>query len=124
AGEITFTKTKNKSMVAKMNYACDQVHFYIDLLHADSLFQAALGMKVSRYLVGERHHDFFYPHEQLYQDLEEHFGGPIFYGQAVQLRVTLLLERFTVWRKLVVPVNISFPRLHQAIQVVFGWQNY
>lgn len=121
---ITFTKTKNRSMVAKMNKACDDVHFYARLLDNSSIYQPQVSKKCNRYLVGDRNGSYMYPNKEMYQDLETFSGEAIFGCKAAIIKITLELEKQEVWRRLVVPVNISFPKLHEVIQYAFGWKNY
>ena len=52
AKEINFTKTKDRTSVARMNKACEEIYFNEDLLTGDSLIQSNLSIRVSHYLVG------------------------------------------------------------------------
>lgn len=45
---------------------------------------------------------------------------PLYY----EFEITLGGVRPPVWRVFRVPANITFNRLHQAIQIVMGWQDY
>ncbi len=38
-----------------------------------------------------------------------------------QLKVTLLGLRPPVWRRILVPSNVSLPRLHDILQIAMGW---
>src|SRR5699024_5322953 len=49
---------------------------------------------------------------------------PVIETGAVQLKVTLHLEDFHVWRRLVVPLHMTFRQLHQILQSAFRWQDY
>jgi len=89
-----------------------------------SIHQPALGHRLSRYLVGDGEGDYIYPNKEMYQDLEVFSGEAIFGCKAAVIKVTLDLEKHHVWRRLVVPVNISFPKLHKLIQYAFGWKDY
>ena len=40
-----------------------------------------------------------------------------------QLRVTLIDVEPTVWRRLLVPQDLTLPRLHAILQAVMGWTN-
>ena len=42
ASQIRYTKTKNRSMLAKMNDSCKNVHYYLKLLDERSIYQAEL----------------------------------------------------------------------------------
>ena len=52
AKEITFTKTKDRTSVARMNKACEVIYFNEDLLTGDSLIKSAISIETSTYLVG------------------------------------------------------------------------
>ncbi|WP_102344756.1 plasmid pRiA4b ORF-3 family protein [Bacillus sp. Marseille-P3661] len=124
--EFTYAKTKDRSSVAKLNKACETVYFYEDRLNHEFIINSAASKEVSRFLVGdsERKNEYIYPNEELYKDLENFAGKPIFHSEAVQLKVTLLLERHHVWRRLVVPLNLTFSEFHHVLQKAFGWEDY
>ncbi|MCA9371456.1 plasmid pRiA4b ORF-3 family protein [Candidatus Woesebacteria bacterium] len=44
--------------------------------------------------------------------------------QVYQLKVTLQDIRSPVWRRLLIPSNVTFWKLHIAIQDSFGWEDY
>lgn len=124
AGEITYAKTKDKSMVAKMVNSCDSVQFYARWLDSNSMYQSALSMRASNDLVDKgKDGDYIRPHEEMYKDLESFAGKPIFSCEAAVLKVTLALEQYEVWRKIVIPLNKTFYQLHKALQAVFWWQD-
>jgi hypothetical protein len=121
---IVYSKTKDRSMVAKMNNACDYVYFYGDGMNLDMIHQSRVSQKSSALLVGDRNNDYMHPNEEMYKDLEILANEPVFRCEAVEIKVTLELEKHNVWRSLIVPTHITFKELHQIIQVVFGWKNY
>jgi len=41
----------------------------------------------------------------------------------LQLKITLLDIRPTIWRRLLVPATIKLPKLHTVLQLAFGWTN-
>lgn len=123
ASGIIYTKTKDRTSVARMNKSSEVVYFLEDLLVSDSIVQKALSIRAGRFLVGVGKNDYIKPYEELYKDLEEFFGKSIFSIEAVELRVTLNLENHKVWRKLIVPVNQTFLQFHEIIQVAFGWKD-
>lgn len=122
--EIIYSKTKNRSFVARMNKSCETLYFYQELLDDKSIYQPVISLKLSRYLVGEGKNNYITPSEEMFKDLEVFAGKPIFFCKAVEIKVTLELEKYDVWRRLVVPVNISFPKLHKVLQAAFGWKDY
>ena len=61
----------------------------------------------------------------MYEDIEKLTGQSSIFGcRAVKIKVTLYLEDYNIWRKLVVPLNITFTQLHKIIQAAFGWKDY
>ncbi|MEG6615168.1 plasmid pRiA4b ORF-3 family protein [Peptococcaceae bacterium 1198_IL3148] len=124
AKEITYTKTKNRTSVARMNKVCDIINYYDDLIDNKSINQSAISREISRNLVGDGKNKYIKPNEELYKDLETYFGGQIFSTKAVVVKAMLDLEKHRVWRRLVVPVNLVFNRLHKVLQAAFGWKSY
>ncbi|MBE1553195.1 plasmid pRiA4b ORF-3 family protein [Sporosarcina limicola] len=122
--EISITKTKNRTLVARMNKACDEAYFFNEVWDNDSIFQPDMGIRISRSLVGDGKGGYFLPNEEMYKDLTQFAGQSIFEAKAAVLKVTLRLENHQVWRRLVVPVNKTFNQLHQIIQRAFEWQDY
>lgn len=122
--EIIYTKTKDRSMVAKMNKACDQVYFYGAKLNSNSIGQSAINIRVSASLVGDGGGNYSYPHESLYKALEAFANETIFTCKAVGFKVMLDLEEHYAWRKVIVPLNITFKRLHDILQILFDWKDY
>ena len=122
--EITFTTTKNKTLVARLNKACENVYFYERELNQHSITQPILSKKASRLIVGNGKNDYTSPNEDLYSDLEKLTDGPIFQSEGIILLVKLNLEKHQVWRRIAVPKHISFPDLHKTLQIVFGWKDY
>lgn len=124
SNEISYTKTKDRTSVARMNKSCDPVYFLEELLENDSIFNTRMSMRISRFLVGNGKNDYILPNEEMYKDLEEFAGEPIFMTKAVQLKVTLRLEKSNAWRRILVPINRTFNHLHDILQIAFGWRNY
>ncbi len=123
--KVTYAKTKNRSLVARMNKACENFHYYYEeLWDNESIYKSVLSTKASRSLVSSGKDEYIEPNEEMYKDLEKFAGGPIFGSKAVELKVTLDLENHHVWRRIVVPANITFNKLHQVLQLAFEWQGY
>lgn len=45
-------------------------------------------------------------------------------GEIYQLKVTLKHSKPPIWRRLLVPSDITLARLHKIIQVAMGWWDY
>jgi hypothetical protein len=123
SSDFTFAKTKERKLVARLNKACESVHFGADYLDSNSIVQVGMSKWISSLLVGDGKNDYFNPNEQMYQDLEEFAGQSVFETEAFVLKVTLELDRHSVWRKITVPANITFTELHDILQAAFAWQD-
>lgn len=121
---ITFSKTKDRTLVSRMNKACENIYFFDEYIENESLIQTRLSLVISRLLVGDGKNSYFDPNEKMYKDLEAFAGKPIISMRAIQLKVTLQIENHPVWRRLIVPSNRTFNELHDVLQVAFGWQDY
>jgi hypothetical protein len=122
--DVTFAKTKDRTCVARMNKACESVHFYTEYLDDETIFNTWVGIRASGFMVGDGKKHYIYPNEELYKNLESFTGQPIFGSKAIQLKVRLNLEEHLVWRRIIVPLNRNFTQLHDILQVAFGWKDY
>jgi len=122
--DIYYTKTRDKKFVARMNKACETVHYFGDYILEGRINQSALNFEVSRLLVGSGSHEYIKPHRELYKDLEVFAGQPVIGCKALELKVTLDLNKHNIWRRIVVPAHMTFNRLHKVLQVAFGWKDY
>ncbi|AGK54017.1 plasmid pRiA4b ORF-3 family protein [Bacillus sp. 1NLA3E] len=122
--KLIFAKTKNRTSVARMNKACENVYYFEELLDSHSIINSEMGVRISSILVGDGKNSYILPNEEMYKDLENFAGEKIFSTKAVQLKVNLKLEENQVWRRIIVPLNRSFEELHEIIQKAFGWRDY
>jgi len=86
AKEVTYTKTKDRSAVAKLNWACDSVFFYQNLIQNGAIIQSDMSTRISRLRVGGVSNNRILPNQTLYQDLESLVGQPIFGCKAAVLK--------------------------------------
>lgn len=124
AGNIQYAKTKNRTLVARLNRACQEVMFFGDKIDEEQLIQPDLSLFASSRLVGRGKEGYIHPNEELYEDLRQLYGEDIFSVRAVEMNVQLMLETKEVWRRLIVPLNRTFPQLHTILQTAFGWRDY
>lgn len=85
AKNFTYSKTKNRTLVSRMNKACETVYFLEKLIDNDSIYQTALSIKLSRLLVGDGKKDYIYPNQEMYKDLEALTDIPIFQTKALDM---------------------------------------
>jgi hypothetical protein len=121
AGEIRFTKSKDRSAVSRLNRACEYVNFLGNYLDSTSLINSRIGKEVSRDLVGSGKNKYIYPYKEMFKELEHLAGVQIFHMVAVKLKITLRLDEHPVWRRIVVPIDRTFEELNEIIRVAFDW---
>jgi hypothetical protein len=123
SNKFSFTTTKNRTLVARLNKACENVYYFEERIDQGKINQVILSKKVSNFLVGNGKNSYTYPNQDLYSDLENQIGGPIFQPEAYVLHVKMELKNHNVWRRIIVPKQITFSDLHKTLQIVFGWKD-
>lgn len=131
AGEITFSKTANRSLVAKMNNAVREIEFYQEYLNENTRIQRYISMRTGRLIQLDGPNAGFYPIEKMIDSLNKLVDGHgniptenILDIDLYQLKIRIELEHHDIWRRILVPSTYSFRHLHHIIQTVFDWQNY
>lgn len=121
---ITFTKTKDRGLVARMSSSIKFVVRMIDDLLVDNeMIQIAIGAKVSEIPVSCGDRKYVIPNQELIRDLEKFSGQSPIQTEAVQVKVRLQLGNHEVWRRLVIPLQRTFRQLHDILQRAFNWEN-
>ncbi|WP_338778783.1 hypothetical protein [Metabacillus sp. FJAT-52054] len=72
--ELTFAKTKDRKLVARLNKSCEMVYFGEDYLDMDAIVQVEMSKWMSSLLVGDGKGAYFYPNEAMYKDLTDFLG--------------------------------------------------
>lgn len=128
AGEIEFTKNTNRNATAWLNQAGHDsaayvVHHYNGI---DKIFDDTIGTFASNSPVNfsKKISDGYYPNKKIIQSLSELTNLPIYNYKAFELLVTLDLGIYKATRRIIVPSNITFKKLHQVLQKTFSWKNY
>ena len=97
AKEITYTKTKDRTSVARMNKACENVYYFEEYMNYDSIINTSISIRISNLLVGDGKNSYIYPHKEMYKQLEVFFLKGLFCRtRAAVLKVTLMLEKHNV----------------------------
>lgn len=124
AGKVTFHKSKNRTLVARLNKSCESVGYFPDKLDPVEIFGIEAAKSASRLLAGGAKQPMIEPHEEMFKELQRLAGNKnIFTGSSAVLHISLVLGKHSIWRRVIVPLNISFHRFHQIIQVLFDWQD-
>lgn len=125
AGAICFTKTNGAKPVAWLNKGCEAADICSEYLVDNVIIQIDIAKRMNRRIFidmsAERPE---HPHEVFYRLLGERFNKPVIRCKAVQLKATLLLDNFSVWREVTVPLRFTFDELHTVMQTLFSWANY
>ena len=131
AGEISFSKTANRSLVAKMNNVVRDIGFFQEYLDEETRIQRYISMVTGRLIQLSGTEDPFFPYEKMLECLAAVYGidenetvEEILDIDLYQLRIQIDLEGHDIWRRVLVPSTYSFRHLHRIIQIVFDWQNY
>lgn len=128
AGEITFSKTANRSMVSKLNNTVREVESMQDFLDEDKRIQRFISIHAGRLIQLSGSDPAFYPYEKLLEQLgqfsDQNGEGNILDVDLYQLKIKIELSNHDIWRRVLVPSTYSFKHLHNIIQTVFDWQNY
>jgi hypothetical protein len=131
AGGIMFSKTANRSMVAKMNNAVHEVEFMQEYLDESTPIQRYISIVVGRAIQNSLRDEWFIPIEKLIKCLDIYCGKDkngdledVLDVDLYQLRIKINMNGFDIWRRVLVPSTYSFRHLHNIIQVVFDWHNY
>ena len=129
-GEISFSKTANRSMVAKMNNAVGEIEAMMRYLDENSKIQRFISILTGRFIQGTISSEAFYPTDKMIECLsmycndEKHDPRDILDIDLYQLKIQIEMDGFDIWRRVLVPSTYSFRNLHTIIQTVFDWQNY
>lgn len=125
AGDVTFSKSSDRSSLTRLVQAAEFAEAWTYRIVEDRIFQAPLSRELSRIPVsaGKGKPGYIWPNEELYRDMEALSGRPALKCRAAVLKVTLELDGFEVWRRILVPMSASFSMLHEALQIAFGWKD-
>lgn len=125
AGAISFTKTNGAKPVAWLNKGCEAAEIFSEHYVGSSIVQSDISKKANRHIFMEMNkQNYKHPQEVFYELLGERFKKPVIRCKAVQIKATLLLENFSVWREVVVPLRFTFAELHNIMQKLFSWADY
>ncbi len=127
AGEISFSKTSSRSMVAKMNNTVREVEFMGDYLDEEAKIQRYISLVSGRLIQISGTNEGFYPFKKMLEYLGSVSGldiDEVLDIDLYQLKIQINLEGHDIWRRVLVPATYSFRHLHKIIQTVFDWQNY
>lgn len=127
-GDIEFTKNKNRKAASWVTQAGLYTANHIDFKYnsVPKMFSDTVGASINYFIVSQTddRNTIFTPHEKMSEELSSLTGKPAYKYRAFELTVTLDLEIYKAVRKIIVPADLEFEKLHKVLQEVFGWKNY
>ncbi len=128
SGEAVFVKNAGRQAAAWVTKAGLECAFYVarEYNGIPKMFNDTVGSSVNYVPVNYSRNpkDGFTPFKEMIKALSRLTGKPPYSYRAFELLVTLDLEAYKAQRRLIVPADIDFPRLHKVLQVVYGWESY
>ena len=128
-GDVRFSKTKDRKLLAKLNQTCQIVQYYAELLDEDTVVQNRASLKLGRYMV-KFEGQYECPAHKLFRafcrmrNIPEQDWEQILEIENYLLKIRLMLEHYDIWRRILIPARCTFEELHMAIQYTFGWFGY
>lgn len=128
-GEIDFVSNHDRKMTAWVNRQGLDASFVVGRTVNESTgalkFDDTLGYKASRHPVNYSgsHDDGFIPTEAMAKALVELTGKPAYKYRAFELLATLDLDIYKATRRMIVPADLEFTKLHKLMQKIFEWKN-
>jgi len=118
---IFYGKTRNRSMVTKLNSSTSNLHMSHRALEKDRIIQRSLSRLESRYPVGHGG----YPYKLMLTNLhafDPYKKKSIIETPLYQLKIQLELKGHEIYRRVAVPALFTFRQLHKIISATFDWQ--
>lgn len=128
AGEVEFAQNRNRQTAAWVTKAGLECSFYVGREYNGiaKMFSDTVGASANYRPVNYSGNtsEGFVPYQAMINALSEITGKKAYKYRAFELLVTLDLEVYKAVRRIIVPADIEFARLHKVLQSLFSWQNY
>ncbi len=120
--DIVFTKTANRSIIARMNKFCERAIWFSELFNPNDIFQEKLLPIINDNYISYNDGYEFTPSIQSELMGKQYGISPYRYNAAV-FDINLQLENSICTRRVTVPLDITFLQFHIIIQRLFEWEN-
>lgn len=121
-GTITFTKTRDRSTVARMNQFNTRLRYLADRFLSGTLLQTHCLRRLNDDCIAVRG-EYDMIHNLLGRAFTEHYGAArVFRHHTLTLQVNLRLD-IPCLREVEVPAGFSLADLHRVVQRLFYWQD-
>lgn len=130
ASKVEYTANSDKKLTAWVNSQGREAAFIIgDEINKsfDKIkYNDSMGELLNHHSVNysKSYAESYKPAEKMIKALSDLTNKPIYNYRAYEILVTLDLEIYKATRRLIVPANIDFNKLHVVLQEVFNWKNY
>jgi len=128
AGEVEFAQNRNRKTAAWVTKAGLECSFCVGREYNGiaKMFSDTVGASANYRSVNYSGNvnESFIPYQSMINELSELTGKQAYKYRAFELLVTLDLEAYKAVRRIIVPADIEFARLHKVLQSVFDWHNY
>jgi len=124
AKAVVYTKYSSRSILSTMNSVEDEAWYYEEEFLVGQVSQPYFSQVMGdalRKIDGE----YYKPIELLLEYLKGYIVDKesVLSVKSYQLMIRMDLEDYNVWRRIIVPEDITFRALHHAIQIVFDWRD-
>ena len=128
AGEVKYAKNSDRQITAWLSKAGQNSAFYVARNYNGiaKMFDDTVGTYINHLPVNYSAdvNESFIPFKAMINALSELTGKQPFKYRAFELLVTLDLEVYKAVRRIIVPADLRFERLHKVLQFVFDWKDY
>ena len=126
AGEVKFTRNRSRKAAAWVTNAGKECAFHVGRKYNGiaKMFSDTVGAPANYRPVNYPDGKLDTPYEVMVRELSELIGMKAYKYRAFELLVTLDLEIYKAERRIIVPGNYEFKRLHKVLQRVFDWSDY
>ena len=123
-GEITFAKNADRKRTAQLSKNTETAWWALsDLSENDILDNAILSLYANNIIYNVSCREEVVRPKQKMLELLGRYGLPVIKCRAFDLNVRLALDGRDAVRRLRVPADIGFEKLHRLLQKAFGWQS-
>ena len=122
-GECNLSKTSDRALISRLNKGCESAEIYRNYFVENIIIQPVASKKVNYNVFIDIDNSSTHPNELFYETLTKHYSIPAFKTTAIIMNIHLNFEKMNIWRRVAVPVNITFSDLHRIIQYLFSWKN-
>lgn len=126
AGNVELAQNRNRQAAAWVTKAGLECAFYAGREYnvVGKVFDDTVGISANYRTVndGKSATDGFFPYRKMGEALSELTGKQLYKQRAFELLVTLDVHLYKVERRILVPANLDFKRLHKVLRAVLNWR--